>query len=310
MKHNHEQPQSNTGFIIWYAIIGILIITLGYMCFKLFILSPEWSELSKTKAEMTKELSAAQERNEELVTLKNKYENADENLRDVKEQTFSQLSTLEHMIQAGETDYKLLYLTVDDGPYKRTYDFLEFFDEHEIQATFFTTHVNGDYCYDDPDTPTAPIYKEYSKYGHTIANHTYTHAIFSGLYNSTESFMDAVRKQDELVMKLAGVKTNIVRFPGGSDSAGSLKNSMINSLTAEGYGWVDWTGSVGDGGASIPAEKKLHNFKKHLDQPIEVMLMHDYSKTTLEMLPEAIEYAEENNYIFAPLFYDSVMVNK
>ena len=35
-------------------------------------------------------------------------------------------------------------------------------------------------------------YKKIVDNGHTIANHTYSHAIFYGLYNSTDSFINEV----------------------------------------------------------------------------------------------------------------------
>jgi peptidoglycan/xylan/chitin deacetylase (PgdA/CDA1 family) len=38
--------------------------------------------------------------------------------------------------------------------------------------------------------------------------------------------------------------------------------------------------------------------------------MHDYSKETLKALPEIIEGLEEQGYIFLPLFYESLAVNR
>jgi len=76
------------------------------------------------------------------------------------------------------------------------------------------------------------------------------------------------------------------------------------------YGWVDWTASNGDGLNIKDVNKALENFKNSINEDIEVVLFHDYSRVTLSMLPEAIEYLENNNYIILPLFYDSIMVNK
>ena len=38
--------------------------------------------------------------------------------------------------------------------------------------------------------------------------------------------------------------------------------------------------------------------------------MHDYNDITYSILPDVIDYLENEGYILLPLFYDSVMVNK
>ena len=52
-------------------------------------------------------------------------------------------------------------------------------DEYNVGATFFTTSANDRYCYDNKEYECYRLYPEYIKHGHTIANHTYTHAIFN-----------------------------------------------------------------------------------------------------------------------------------
>ena len=97
---------------------------------------------------------------------------------------------------------KAVYLTFDDGPYYNTYKVLDILDENNVKATFFTISANGEYCYDNKSENCFNLYKEYYKRGHTIANHTYTHAIFKGLYNSSDSFMDAIERQEEHIKNL------------------------------------------------------------------------------------------------------------
>lgn len=79
------------------------------------------------------------------------------------------------------------------------------------------------------------MYQEYLKRGHTIANHTYSHGIKRGLYNSEKTFIDSVKKQEDLINSQTGYITNIVRFPGGSATAGKLKNSIIEELRKNNY---------------------------------------------------------------------------
>ncbi len=248
---------------------------------------------------------------EEIDTTIQKYENIDESIQDMRNQYYSQIKELEDKILNGESDAKIAYLTFDDGPYYNTYQVLDILDQYDVKATFFTITMNGQYCYDNKSYDCFLLYKEYVKRGHTIANHTYTHGIRSGLYNSVASFIDAVNRQEEHVKnQTEGYVTNIVRFPGGSSTAKGLKYQMIDALKEKGYGWVDWTAGDGDGGRLDSLDQAWSNLKSSIDSKIEVILFHDYSWMTTAMLPEIIEYLRGNGYQLYPLFYDSNMIHK
>ena len=243
-------------------------------------------------------------------TLISNYENK-QSSNYYKEEFFKKVLELENKILAKETNVKIAYLTFDDGPYYNTYKVLDILDKYNIKATFFTTSINGTYCYDKKTYNCLELYKEYAKRGHTIANHTYTHAIRKGLYASVDSFIRALKKQEDRVKELSGgYITNIVRFPGGSRSAGKLKNEIIAELKKLNYGWVDWNGFDGDGGMLKSKDEAWKNMKASINEPIEVILFHDYSKITTSLLPEFIEFLENKGYILLPLFYESNMINK
>ena len=236
--------------------------------------------------------------------------NLDEKIKSTREEVYKLSSDLEKKIRNNETNKKIAYLTFDDGPYYNTYTVLKILKENKVKATFFTTNTNGEHCYDNKNANCHEVYKAIAKDNHTIANHTYTHGWNRGLYNNTESFMDAVRKQENLIKEKTGVVTNIVRFPGGSSTPGSRGKAMKQALYEAGYGWVDWSASDGDGGYLKDYATGMSNLKKTLGEKIEVVLFHDYHKVTTSMLPEVIKYLRDNNYIILPLFYDSVMINK
>ena len=228
-----------------------------------------------------------------------------------KEAFFKEVKALEDRIIAGTSSAKIAYLTFDDGPYYSTYKFLDVLDKYDVKATFFTTNINGDNCYDNKSYNCHLLYQEYLKRGHTLANHTYTHAIFRGLYSSADSFMKAIEDQENMIKDITGgYVTNITRFPGGSATAGGLKNTIVERLRARGYGYVDWTAQDGDGGDLKSTDAAWKNFTGSINQNIEVVLFHDYNKYTLSILPNAIEYLQNKGYILLPLFYESNMVNK
>ena len=238
-------------------------------------------------------------------------ENTTETIKDLKEKVFKLASQLEQKIKKKETNKKIAYLTFDDGPYYNTYKVLNILKENHVKATFFTTNVNGTYCYDNKNYECHKLYKEYAKANHTIANHTYTHGWNKGLYKSVDNFMNAVKKQENLIKEETGIITNIVRFPGGSSTPGKTKgNAMKEALYKAGYGWVDWSAQDGDGGALSDYATGWKNFTGSINDPIEVVLFHDYHRVTTKMLPDVIKYLRNKNYILLPLFYDSVTIHK
>ena len=236
--------------------------------------------------------------------------NIDKNITDQKNKYYQKLKLLEDNILSGKSNKKIAYLTFDDGPYYTTYKFLDILDKYHVKATFFTIGTGKEKCYDNNEYNCNLLFKEEAKRGHTIANHTYSHAIFKGLYTSPESFINEVKKQEELIKKETGIITNIVRFPGGAKSSGSQKEGIIQKLKENNYGWVDWTAQDGDGGALKSTEQAWSIFTNSINENIEVILMHDYNTITLAILPDIIEYLQKNNYILLPLFYESNMINK
>ena len=237
--------------------------------------------------------------------------NIGDKIKKLRDEVYKLSSDLEKNIQSGKTNKKIAYLTFDDGPYYNTYKVLKILKENKVKATFFTTNVNKEKCYDNKNANCHEVYAAIAKDNHTLANHTYTHGWNRGLYNSTESFMDAIKKQENLIKEKTGVTTNIARFPGGSSTPGKTKgNAMKQALYKAGYGWVDWTASDGDGGSLPNYSTGMKNFKGTINDKIEVVLFHDYHQVTTAMLPEVIKCLRNNNYIVLPLFYESVMIHK
>ena len=269
------------------------------------------AQLNKLKDENIIERKNQETLNEEL----DKYNNLDTQIVEAKETVFKLAQDLETKINKKETNYKIAYITFDDGPYHATDRVLAILKEHKVKATFFTIGLDKDVCYDNNNYSCAETYKKIVDNGHTIANHTYSHGIFKGLYSSADSFIYQVKLQQDLIEKRTGAKTNILRFPGGSGTSRALAGNnateqIINKLRENGYGWIDWTAQDGDGGYLPNYDTAWKNFTGSINEDIEVVLFHDYSGITISMLPNAIKYLEERNYILLPLFYESVKVNK
>lgn len=315
-----ESKRNGRKFIIVEFFLILLIIgSIGVY----FYFNNKKKDLYKKDDEITKNVNEKQdifndkekELNEITERIKS-YDNLDENIKNEKKKYFETIKKLEDEILAGTSSKKIAYLTFDDGPYYNTNKIFEILDKYNINATFFLTNINGENCFDKKSENCYALYKEYVKRGHTIANHTFTHAIFKGLYSSPSSFIEAVNKQHEHIKEQTdGYITNILRFPGGIPTAkAKLGANGFNTVTEElrkmGYGWTDWTAENGDGKDIQNKQQAWNMITSYLNDNIEVILLHDYNSITTSMLPELIEYLQNKGYILLPLFYESNMINK
>ncbi len=210
---------------------------------------------------------------------------------------------LEDKILAGESKYRIVYLTFDDGPSYLTKAFLEDLERLDVYATFFTIGVGVQpYDYDQRDE----CLRLEAMGGHTIANHTYSHAFGNGLYNSVDTFMEAVREQDQLVYDVTGIHTDIVRFPAGSYYSPHRKAS-IEALAEEGFGWIDWLGNAYDSGNNNYSADYTANvvINQARTCKIYVVLMHDWVNNTRRSLDKIVTTLQKENYVFLPLFKES-----
>ena len=254
-----------------------------------------------------------------IVLEKIDYLNNIDNLISEKQKNVYKLSgELEQKIRSGSSKYKIAYLTFDDGPYYNTFNVFNVLKKYDVKATFFTTNTNGNQCWDNKSYNCQDIYPYYIKYGHTLANHTFTHSLSNNaIYRSEDRFRSELTQQADLIKsKTNGYTPNIMRFPGGSAqprfwNLGSGNEAKLKKLTYSlGYGWVDWTANDGDGNMLNSLSEGRNTFYPTINENIEVVLFHDYDKYTTQLLPEFIEYLQSKNYILLPLFYESVMVTK
>ncbi len=305
------------------SFIIITLITISLIAMSLLTINNYF--LIKKEIEKNKELTIAAEEvkknTNEAANINNNLSKEIEDLKHLeaniankKSNVFELAKKLENKITKNETNYKIAYLTFDDGPYHLTDEYLAILKKYKVKATFFTIGLDKDTCYDNKSYSCKETYKKIVDNGHTIANHTYSHAIFNGLYTNADSFINQVKTQENLIKERTGITTNIVRFPGGSATARALSGSNVNKIMEElkkrNYGWVDWTAQDGDGGYVANSDIAWNNFTGSINENIEVVLFHDYSYQTLAILPRAIEYLQARNYIILPLFYESIKVNK
>lgn len=268
---------------------------------------------SENKASVQREVDTVTEERDSLQALVDAHKNSEEvfeqmrqNIADIRVEYGTAVRELEDKILAGESKYRICYLTFDDGPSYYTTRFLDKIDELDIYVTFFTIGKQlpqSQYALRDS------CLRREALSGHSICNHTYTHAINSGLYNSKASFMDAVQKQEDTVYAATGIKTDIVRFPAGSYYCPHRK-SVIAELTEKGYGWIDWSANAFDSGTNVKTSAYIRNTVvwQVRQEKISVVLMHDWRLETLGALDYIVNTLKAENYLFLPLFKESSTV--
>ncbi len=196
------------------------------------------------------------------------------------------------------------YLTFDDGPSKNTTKILDILDRYNVKATFFVIY-SKDY---------SNVYKQIVDRGHTLALHSYSHD-YSKIYKSQTAYFDDLEKLNDYVSGLTGVSPKIMRFPGGASNTVSRKHckGIMTELSAEvqnrGYKYFDWNVDSGDADdTTVPKDTLVKNIKSRIGSNASAcILMHDASAktTTVDALPQIIEYLQSSGYEILPLTEDT-----
>lgn len=210
--------------------------------------------------------------------------------------------------QEEESATGIIYLTFDDGPSAdSTPAILDILKNRNIKATFFVLHYS--------DENEKYIIREKNE-GHTIALHGYTHT-YSELYQSADTCMENFRKIGEQVYKTTGIKSNIIRFPGGSSNTISKKycegvmTELVTKVIEAGYRYFDWNVDSDDAGHAKNSQN-IYNNVTSLIKPgrNNVVLMHDFvgNYKTIDALDSIISWGLEQGYVFRKITDETPMV--
>jgi len=206
---------------------------------------------------------------------------------------FSAQKQEQQQVQTEKQEGPTVYLTFDDGPSLRTKEVLAILKKENVVGTFF---VLGKQVVENPD-----IARQIVEEGHGIGNHTYNH-VYKELYNGFGEFAKQVIDTDEAIYKATGIRTRLVRAPGGTYS--NFDKGYFDALQGAGYIVHDWNVDSGDSKRkAVPAAEIISKVKgsKLLDK--NVVLMHDSLNhgESVKALPAIIAYYKEKGYSFGVL---------
>lgn len=191
---------------------------------------------------------------------------------------------------------KVIYLTFDDGPCEDTPRLLDVLEQYGVKATFFVV-----------DSGYPEILQRIVEDGHSIAIHTMTHE-YSSIYSGIDSYFDDLLGMQQVIYEATGVKTNLMRFPGGSSNTISRKfrKNIMTELTQlvedAGFTYFDWNVDSNDAGGATRTSEVIRNIEDGVSkETISLVLQHDIHPFSVSAVEEILQWGLENGYTFLPL---------
>ena len=171
-------------------------------------------------------------------------------------------------------------ITFDDGPNQNmTPKVLDALDKYNAKATFFCI---GKHIETSPN-----IFKTIINKGHTIGNHTYSHANTFGFF-STKKVIAELQQTNTVIFNHAGIKPILYR-PAFGVTNPNIKRA-ITRLNLTSVGWnkraLDTT--------SLSETAILKRITTNL-QPGDIILLHDTSEKSLRVLEQLLLFLQKRN---------------
>ncbi len=180
----------------------------------------------------------------------------------------------------GITRANEVAITFDDGPTPFTQKILQTLSEYGAPATFFVIGKNID--------GNEELLKQTITAGHTIGNHTFSHSFFIDLKNA-EGFKAELQQTADRIYRHTGINTKFFRPPYGVTTPHLVR--AAKELDHQIIGWnirsLDTTGD--------DEKKILDRVKKQL-KPGAIILFHDTSEKTNNVLQQLLLFLQQNNF--------------
>jgi len=190
------------------------------------------------------------------------------------------------------TKIKEVALTFDDGPTEFTPKFLDILKENNVKATFF--------CIGKQIEKHPEIFQRIIAEGHTIGNHTYLHSDKTG-FLSTSKMVEEIQKCDEVIEKFGNMKTDLYRPPFGVTNPNIAK--AIKKTHKKSICW-----NIRSFDTVIEDEKKIYNKVTKKLKKGSIILLHDTSEKTYQVLVEILLFLKDKNY--STFTVDSMLKSK
>ncbi len=198
------------------------------------------------------------------------------------------------------TDEKVIYLTFDDGPGAHTERLLDILDKYQIKATFFVAKTSYIHL-----LPTI------AERGHAIGAHTMSHR-YDKIYTDVDAYFRDLYGIRDLIYEMTGIRTTLIRFPGGSGNKGSIPycpgimTQLVREVRLRGFQYFDWNVVANDAVDAKTADEVYENVIKGIGNKKQaIVLQHDPHGFSVDAVERIIIWGLENGYSFRELTPDS-----
>lgn len=180
---------------------------------------------------------------------------------------------------------KTVALTFDDGPTKYTSEILDLLQLYQAKATFF--------CVGKQIEKYPEIAKRILAEGHTIGNHSYSHPNKMG-FLTTNKVKEEIQKCDKVLQDILTIQTPFYRPPFGitnphiAKAIGQTRHSVIG-----------WNNRSLDTVIKNP-NTIFNRIYKRLERQT-IVLMHDTSNNSVEVLNILLKQSQKDNYKYVNL---------
>lgn len=181
----------------------------------------------------------------------------------------------------GNVSEKQIALTFDDGPNREyTPQVLSILAQYNAPAAFFVIgkNIRGN----------ESILKQMDAEGHCIGNHSYSHSACLD-FKSLQGFIDELNMTSESVFNVIGKRMKLFRPPFGVTTP-----SLVKASKALNYNLIGWSIRSLDT-TKDSAQTITRRVQKQI-KPGAIVLFHDTSAKTLEVLKQTLNFARENGY--------------
>ena len=187
---------------------------------------------------------------------------------------------------AGPGGRKALYLSFDDGPHpEHTLPLLDLLARHGVQATFFLV---GNQVERHP-----ALVEHIVAAGHTLGNHSYDHPRFERL--SLHQQLEQIDRTDALLERFDGRARHPFRPPRGV-----LPLPLLAHFVRHRRPIAYWSYDSLDYGHH-PAPWLIEVARRHPPRGRDIILMHDDSTTSRQMLATLIPEWMAEGFTFAAM---------
>lgn len=180
---------------------------------------------------------------------------------------------------------KIIALTFDDGPNENTLQVLDLLKKYDAKAAFFCIGKNIE---KHPEIVQRTIAE-----GHTVGNHSYSHSHFFDFFRK-KKLIEELEKTDALLEKFTGNKINLFRPPYGVTNP-----SIRRALEITNHKVIGWNIRSLDG--VVKDEKVLYDRIVKRVAPGGIVLLHDTSQHSVNVLEQLLQFLEKNNYTVVSL---------